>query len=125
MPDLFPPWPMFSVFLTATLLLAVTPGPGVMYIVTRSLTQGRRSGLASVVGVALGNLGNAASASLGLAALFPASATAFAVVQYAAPSISFGSASRPSARPVPASHQRCRGLQGCGESFGTGSSWRC
>ena len=46
---------MFSAFLIASFILAVTPGPGVLYIVTRSLTQGRRFGLASVVGVALGN----------------------------------------------------------------------
>jgi threonine/homoserine/homoserine lactone efflux protein len=50
---------MLSAFLIASIILAVTPGPGVLYIVTRSLTQGRRFGLASVAGVALGNLGNA------------------------------------------------------------------
>ena len=58
-PDLvLPPWPLFSAFLTASLVLAVTPGPGVLYIVARSLAQGRRSGLVSVAGVALGNFGN-------------------------------------------------------------------
>ena len=40
----------------ASLLLAITPGPGVLYIVTRSIAQGRRAGLASVAGVAVGNL---------------------------------------------------------------------
>lgn len=59
MPDLLPPWPLFSAFLIASLVLAVTPGPGVLYIIARSLAQGRRAGLASVAGVALGNLGNA------------------------------------------------------------------
>ena len=68
--DLLPPLPLFSAFLAASLLLAVTPGPGVFYIVTRSLSQGRAAGLASVAGVALGNLGNALGAALGLAALF-------------------------------------------------------
>ena len=58
------------VFLIASVILAVTPGPGVLYIVTRSLTQSRRFGLASVAGVALGNLGNAVGASIGLAAVF-------------------------------------------------------
>lgn len=83
-PDLvLPPWPLFSAFLTASLVLAVTPGPGVLYIVARSLAQGRRSGLVSVAGVALGNFGNALAAALGLAALFAVSATAFAVVRYA------------------------------------------
>jgi len=71
-----------SAFLIASLILAVTPGPGVLYIVTRSLTQGRRFGLASVAGVALGNLGNAIGASIGLAAVFAVSALAFTVVKY-------------------------------------------
>jgi threonine/homoserine/homoserine lactone efflux protein len=55
----------------------------VFYIVTRSLLQGRRYGLASVAGVALGNLGNAIGASIGLAALFAISSVAFTVVKYA------------------------------------------
>jgi threonine/homoserine/homoserine lactone efflux protein len=80
---LLPAWPLLSAFLLASLLLAVTPGPVVIYIVVRSLAQGRRSGLVSVAGVALGNLGNAGAASLGLAALFAVSAAAFALVRYA------------------------------------------
>jgi threonine/homoserine/homoserine lactone efflux protein len=83
MTDLWPAWPLLSAFLVASFLLAVTPGPGVFYIVTRSLMQGRRSGLASVGGVALGNLGNALGASLGLAAVFAVSSLAFSVVKYA------------------------------------------
>jgi threonine/homoserine/homoserine lactone efflux protein len=83
MSDLFPPWPLFSVFLLASCVLAVTPGPGVFYIVTRSLIQGRGAGLVSAAGVAFGNFGNAVAASLGLAALFAVSSAAFAVVKYA------------------------------------------
>lgn len=83
MTDLFPPWPPFSAFLLASFVLAVTPGPGVLYIVTRSLIQGRHYGLVSVAGVALGNLGNALAASVGLAALFAVSSVAFSVVKYA------------------------------------------
>ncbi len=83
MTELLPSWPLFSAFLLASLVLAVTPGPGVFYVVTRSLVQGRRSGLVSVAGVALGNLGNVLAASLGLAALFAVSAAAFTVVTYA------------------------------------------
>lgn len=82
MSDLLPPWPLFSAFLLASLILAVSPGPGVLYIVTRTLIQGRRYGLVSVAGVALGNLGNALAASVGLAALFAASALAFSLVKY-------------------------------------------
>ncbi len=83
MTELLPSWPLFSAFLLASLVLAVTPGPGVFYVVTRSLVQGRRSGLVSVAGVALGNLGNALATSLGLAALFAVSAAAFTIVKYA------------------------------------------
>lgn len=70
-------------FVTASVVLAVTPGPGVVYIVTRTLTQGRAAGLASVVGVACGNFLNVAGASLGLAALLAVSSRAFTVVQVA------------------------------------------
>ena len=81
--DLLPPWQLFSAFLLASLVLAITPGPGVFYIVARSISQGRRSGLVSVAAVALGNLGNSFAASVGLAALFFASSQAFTIVKYA------------------------------------------
>jgi threonine/homoserine/homoserine lactone efflux protein len=75
--------PLLAAFLLASLVLSITPGPGVLYIVARTLAQGRKAGLASVAGVALGNLGNAAGASLGLAALFAVSSVAFTVVKLA------------------------------------------
>ena len=78
-----PPWPLLSAFLLASFILAITPGPGVLFIVARSATQGRRVGMASVLGVAAGNLGSAAIASAGLAALFAVSAFAFNVVKIA------------------------------------------
>lgn len=83
MTDLLPPWPLFSAFLLASFVLAVTPGPAVLYVVTRSLVQGRRSGLVSVAGVAIGNVGNAVAASVGLAAVFALSSLAFTIVKYA------------------------------------------
>jgi threonine/homoserine/homoserine lactone efflux protein len=83
MHTLWPSWPLLSAFMLASLALAMTPGPGVLYIVTRSLAHGRGAGVASVAGVALGNLGNAIAASVGLAALFAISALAFSVVKYA------------------------------------------
>jgi len=73
----------FAAFLIASVILAVTPGPGVLYIVTRTLDQGSRAGLASVAGIALGNLANAAAASVGLAAVLAASAGAFMVLKLA------------------------------------------
>ena len=75
--------PLVAAFGLASLALAATPGPGVLYIVTRTLAQGRRAGLASVAGVALGNLGNALAASLGLAALLAVSSLAFSAVKFA------------------------------------------
>jgi threonine/homoserine/homoserine lactone efflux protein len=81
--DILPPWPQFSAFLLASFVLAITPGPGVVYIVARSLVQGRSAGLASVLGVAIGNLGNALAAAFGLAALLAVSSLAFSVVKWA------------------------------------------
>jgi threonine/homoserine/homoserine lactone efflux protein len=83
MSDLLPPWPLLSAFILASLALAVAPGPGVLYIVTRSLEQGRRAGIVSAAGVAFGNLGNAIVASVGLAALLAVSSLAFNVLKYA------------------------------------------
>lgn len=81
--DLLPHGTALYAFLVATLVLALTPGPGVVFIVARTLAQGRTAGLASVAGVALGNLSNAVGASIGLAALFAASSLAFTVVRWA------------------------------------------
>src|SRR3972149_202596 len=83
MNEILPPLLVLSAFLAASFILAITPGPAVLYIVTRSVAQGRRSGVASVAGIALGNLGNALGASVGLAALFAVSSLAFTIVKYA------------------------------------------
>jgi threonine/homoserine/homoserine lactone efflux protein len=80
--NLLPTAPVLAAFLAASFVLAVTPGPGVFYVVTRSVAHGRLAGLASMAGVALGNLGNAIGASLGLAALFAVSSVAFTLVKY-------------------------------------------
>ena len=81
MPDLLPEPALLWPFLAATLALAVTPGPGVLYIVARTLSQGRSAGLSSVAGVALGNLGNALGASVGLAAVLALSSLAVEFVR--------------------------------------------
>jgi threonine/homoserine/homoserine lactone efflux protein len=75
--------PTFVTFLIASLVLAITPGPGVIYIVAHTFGQGRKAGLSSVGGIALGNLGNATVASLGLAAVLAASPTAFVIMKLA------------------------------------------
>ncbi|NVK34928.1 MAG: LysE family translocator [Rhodobacteraceae bacterium] len=80
--DVLPTAATLSTFVIASFVLAVVPGPAVLYIVARSTLQGRQYGLASVAGVALGNFGNALGASLGLAALFALSSLAFTVVKW-------------------------------------------
>lgn len=75
--------PTFALFAIASLLLAITPGPGVLFLVTRTLSQGRSAGLASIGGLALGSFGNLLLASLGLAVIFAVSSTAFTVVKLA------------------------------------------
>lgn len=80
---LLPATPLLAAFAGASLVLALTPGPAVVYIVARTLAQGRARGLASVLGVAFGNLANALGAALGLAALFAVSSVAFTVVKWA------------------------------------------
>ena len=69
-------------FAAASLLFAVVPGPAVLYIVTRSVSQGRAAGLASVLGIATGTLVHVLFAALGLSAVLMTSATAFTVVKY-------------------------------------------
>ena len=80
--SIFPSWSVLSVFFGASLLLAVIPGPIVLYVVARSLTQGRRSGLVSVAGASLGTLVNAFATSFGLAALFSASSLFYSAFKY-------------------------------------------
>jgi threonine/homoserine/homoserine lactone efflux protein len=71
-----------SLFAAASLVLLLTPGPSVLYIVTRSLSQGRAAGLASVLGVQAGALVHVAGAALGLSAIIASSALLFSVVKY-------------------------------------------
>jgi threonine/homoserine/homoserine lactone efflux protein len=71
-----------AVFCAATLGLLLVPGPAVLYVVTRSVSQGRAAGLISVCGVHVGSVVHVAAAALGISALLAASATAFTVVKY-------------------------------------------
>jgi threonine/homoserine/homoserine lactone efflux protein len=71
------------VFSAAALALLVVPGPAVLYIVTRSVDQGRTAGLVSVLGIHLGSVVHVAAAAAGLSALLLSSAVAFSVVKYA------------------------------------------
>ncbi|HEY8557370.1 MAG TPA: LysE family translocator [Actinomycetes bacterium] len=69
-------------FAVAAVTLLVIPGPAVLYIVTRSVDQGRAAGLASVCGVHVGTLVHVAAAALGLSALLVSSATAYHAVRW-------------------------------------------
>jgi threonine/homoserine/homoserine lactone efflux protein len=71
-----------GVFVAAAVALLLTPGPAVLYIVTRSVDQGRVAGLVSVMGICAGTLFHVAAAALGLSALLVASAFAFSTVKY-------------------------------------------
>lgn len=73
----------FTIFLTAAIVLAVSPGPGMLYVLARSLRGGRRVGLASSFGTAVGGFGHVIAAAFGLSVILATSATAFTVVKYA------------------------------------------
>lgn len=73
----------FALFLSAALVLALTPGPGVFYVLGRTLNGGRREGTLSSFGTFLGGLVHVLAAAFGLSAVLAASATAFQIVRYA------------------------------------------
>jgi threonine/homoserine/homoserine lactone efflux protein len=70
-------------FLAASFLLWLTPGPDTMYILTRSISQGRRAGVLSALGIGSGLLIHTLLAAFGLSAILATSAWAFAVVKAA------------------------------------------
>jgi threonine/homoserine/homoserine lactone efflux protein len=72
-----------AVFVVAALALLIVPGPAVVYIVARSIHQGRRAGLVSVLGIHVGTLLHIVAATVGLSALVVSSAVAFTVVKIA------------------------------------------
>ncbi len=67
----------------AAALLVAMPGPATLYIVTRSLDQGRSAGVASVLGISVGAIAHFIAAGFGLSAILMTSATAFSAVKYA------------------------------------------
>ncbi len=71
-----------AAFAAASLLLLIIPGPAVLYVVNRSVSDGRQAGLAGVAGLSLGNLVHAIAAAVGLSAVLATSATAFNTVKW-------------------------------------------
>jgi threonine/homoserine/homoserine lactone efflux protein len=78
MPDLT----LWGLFVVASVVLLLTPGPAVLFIVARSVQQGRAAGLVSMLGIHLGTVVHIAAAAVGLSALLVSSALAFAIVKY-------------------------------------------
>jgi threonine/homoserine/homoserine lactone efflux protein len=73
----------FLTYFSAALLLAIVPGPGMLYVLTRSLHGGRREGVLSSFGTAVGGSVHVVAAAFGLSASLAASSLAFIVVKYA------------------------------------------
>ena len=69
-------------FLIAAVVLAITPGPGIAYVVARTVAGGRSEGLASCIGTGLGGLLHVLAAALGLSLLVAESALAFGLLKY-------------------------------------------
>jgi threonine/homoserine/homoserine lactone efflux protein len=72
----------FLVFLTAAILLAIVPGPGMLYVLARTLAGGRREGLLSSLGTFLGGMVHVFAAAAGISIILAKSALAFSFVKY-------------------------------------------
>jgi threonine/homoserine/homoserine lactone efflux protein len=72
----------FFLFLTAAVLLAIAPGPGILYVLARSLAGGKREGVLSALGTFLGGMVHVFAAAMGVSIILAKSAAAFAVVKY-------------------------------------------
>ena len=70
-------------FLAAAVLLAITPGPGIFYVLARTMAGGRREGISSAFGTFFGGLFHVLAAALGISAILAATAVAFHTVKYA------------------------------------------
>jgi threonine/homoserine/homoserine lactone efflux protein len=72
----------FYLFLTAAVLLAIAPGPGMLYVLARSLAGGKREGVLSAFGTFIGGMVHVLAAALGVSIILAKSAVAFATVKY-------------------------------------------
>lgn len=73
----------FGVFFAAAFVLAIVPGPGMLYVLARTVRGGRREGLLSTLGTTLAGMIHTLAAALGISAVLAASAVAFSVVKWA------------------------------------------
>ena len=72
----------FLIFLSAAILLAIAPGPGMLYVLARTLAGGRREGLLSALGTFFGGMVHVFAAAAGISIILAESALAFATVKY-------------------------------------------
>jgi len=72
----------FLIFLSAAFLLAIAPGPGMLYVLARTLAGGRREGLLSALGTFFGGMVHVLAAAAGVSIILAKSALAFATVKY-------------------------------------------
>jgi threonine/homoserine/homoserine lactone efflux protein len=72
----------FFIFLSAAILLAIAPGPGMLYVLARTLAGGRREGMLSAVGTFFGGMVHVFAAAAGVSIILAKSAIAFATVKY-------------------------------------------
>jgi threonine/homoserine/homoserine lactone efflux protein len=75
--------PDIALFIAASALLAIAPGPDVIYVLTRGVAQGPRAGMAAALGFATGCIFHTVLAAVGVAALIRSSELAFDLVRYA------------------------------------------
>lgn len=114
-----------ALFILASAVLLITPGPAVLYIVARSVNQGRRAGLVSVCAIEVGNCMHVIAATLGLSALLLSSALAFSIVSQRQPVCAARGQPRAVAERAPFSRERgalcgrrCVHRAGCDGGFG-------
>lgn len=69
-------------FAIAAVVLAITPGPGIAYVIARTVAGGRKEGLASCFGTGIGGMLHVLAAALGISLLIAQSALAFSLVKY-------------------------------------------
>ena len=111
----------FLVFAAATVALVAIPGPNALYIATRSASQGRRTGVASALGVEAGTLVHISASALGVSALIASSATAFATLKWLGVAYLVYLGARSLRRRAPAGGHALPARVRLGRAFGEGA----
>jgi threonine/homoserine/homoserine lactone efflux protein len=73
----------WTIFLSAALVLLITPGPSIMYVMARAIAQGPHAAVLSAVGLALGDLFQVVATAVGLTALLASAPAVFSVLKFA------------------------------------------